>query len=290
MDGKIQWHPAFCSALKIALAEDADALEYQEEHLLSKKPMQVDMLVIKKQEHRSIKKTVGHIFRGHNLIEYKSPDDGLSVNDFYKVSGYACFYQSDTKEVLEIHPDDITITFACSHYPRKFLSHLKERLHISVREYSEGIYYLSGGLFPMQLLLTHRLVPEDYYWLQSLRKNLKSGGEIRRLIECYDPYKKSKLYQSVMNVILQANWKEAEVERKMCEALKRLFAEDFEECEKRGLECGRQEGRLEGKALGEALGILLTKKVFHLVQQGKTEDEIAKECDITVEKVREILD
>ena len=45
-----------------------------------------------------------------------------------------------------------------------------------------------------------------------------------------------------MEVIMQANWKEAEVERKMCEALKRLFAEDIEEGRKRGEREGRKEG------------------------------------------------
>ena len=75
MDGKIQWHPAFYSAIQIELQEDADALTFKEEHPLSKKPMQIDIVIIKKLRERKIHKKIGHIFRGHNLIEYKSPDD-----------------------------------------------------------------------------------------------------------------------------------------------------------------------------------------------------------------------
>ena len=37
-----------------------------------------------------------------SIIEYKSPDDYLTINDFYKVYGYCCFYQSDTEHVCEI--------------------------------------------------------------------------------------------------------------------------------------------------------------------------------------------
>ena len=43
------------------------------------------------------RKNIGRIFRRHNIVEYKSPKDSLSVDDFYKVYGYACFYKSDVK-------------------------------------------------------------------------------------------------------------------------------------------------------------------------------------------------
>jgi hypothetical protein len=48
--------------------------------------------VPKKAKGAVIKKNIGVIFREHNLLEYKSPDDCVSVEDFYKVYGYACLY------------------------------------------------------------------------------------------------------------------------------------------------------------------------------------------------------
>ena len=81
---KLQWHPAFGAALRITLQDEMQYLEMHEEHLLSKKPLQIDVLIIKKLRDVEIKKTIGRIFRKHNIIEYKSPDDSLSVNDFYK--------------------------------------------------------------------------------------------------------------------------------------------------------------------------------------------------------------
>lgn len=320
MDDTIQWHPAFCSALKIELGEDADALVFEEEYRLGKKPMQADML-IRKISAVQIKKKIGHIFRGYNLVEYKSPDDWLSADDYYKVCAYACLYLSDAEGTLAIDPRDMTLTFACSHYPRKFLEHIKEIYQISIREYAPGILHLLGGMFPMQLILVNRLPPEEYYWMQNLRKDLKSGGEIRRLIERYDQYKRLQPYQIVMDVILKANWEEAEVERKMCEALRQLFAEDFKKCEQRGMRLGLEQGEklglergeklglergeklglergeklgLErgaklGQERGELLGIELAKKVFRLSAQGVGTDEIARLCGISVEKARGIL-
>ena len=42
-DEKIQWHPAFDAALQIEFGEEAEYLEFDSEHLLSKKPMQIDV-------------------------------------------------------------------------------------------------------------------------------------------------------------------------------------------------------------------------------------------------------
>lgn len=47
-DVKLQWHPAFSAALRIELEEELDKLTIEEEHLLGSKPMQMDILIIKK--------------------------------------------------------------------------------------------------------------------------------------------------------------------------------------------------------------------------------------------------
>ena len=46
--------------------------------------MQIDELIIKVKDNETIQKNIGRIFRKYNIIEYKSPDDYLTVNDFYK--------------------------------------------------------------------------------------------------------------------------------------------------------------------------------------------------------------
>lgn len=242
---KIQWHPAFDAALQIELAEDADSLTFEPEHLLGKKPMQVDELVIKKNSKKKIRKKLGHIFLGHNVVEYKSPDDNLSMNDFYKIYGYACFYQSDTENVGEIDPADITITFVCNHYPREMLKHICKARKITVERYADGIYHLKGDAFPMQLVITHELSKEEYFWLHNLRNDLKAGKEIEDVATHYEPNKHSKLYQAVMNVIVRGNRKEMEVAREMCEALYELFEDELKEREERGEERGKAEAIIE---------------------------------------------
>ena len=92
-DGKLlQWHPAFYADLQIEFREllnrEKEKLKFEREYLLSSKPMAIDVLIIKKKNAEPIHKNIGKIFRQYNIIEYKSPSDSLSVDDFYKVYGY----------------------------------------------------------------------------------------------------------------------------------------------------------------------------------------------------------
>lgn len=243
-DDKIQWHPAFDAALQIELGDEAKYLEFESEHMLTKKPMQIDVLV-KNDKHVKIQKNIGRIFRQYNIIEYKSPKDDLNIDDFYKTYAYACIYKSDTEAVDRIQATELTISFVCYHYPRAMLNKLERDRGITVESADDGIYYLLGDAIPIQLIVVPVLSKENNYWLNNLRNDLKSGGEIRRFIELYEKNKNSKLYQALADTIMRANWKEVKEERKMCEALKELFADDLRESELKGRNAGKIEGKIE---------------------------------------------
>ena len=100
-DGKLlQWHPAFYADLQIEFREETEKLKFEREYLLSSKPMAIDVLIIKKKNSEPIRKNIGKIFRKYNIIEYKSPSDSLSVDDFYKVYGYTNFYKKNKEDQL----------------------------------------------------------------------------------------------------------------------------------------------------------------------------------------------
>ncbi len=232
-DEKIQWHPAFDAALQIEFGKEAKYLQFDSEHLLSKKPMQIDVLV-KNEKHVKITKNIGKIFRQYNIVEYKSPEDDLCIDDFYKTYAYACIYKSDTETVDQIPAAELTITFVCYHYPRMMSQKLEQDRKITAENIEDGIYYLFGDAIPMQLIIVPRLSKQNNYWLNNLRNDLKAGGEIRNFIERYGENKSSKLYQALADTIMRANWEEMKEERKMCEALKELFADDLRESELKG--------------------------------------------------------
>ncbi|MEE0919802.1 MAG: hypothetical protein U0L56_07230, partial [Lachnospiraceae bacterium] len=150
---KLQWHPALYAGLQIELREDSDNLIFENEHQLGTKPKQIDALIIKKQRDIPVKKNIGRIFRKYNVVEYKSPTDYLSIDDFYKGCAYAMFYKSDTQKVDEIPIQDITLTFISVEYPQKLIKHLKEVLEYNISEKCKGIYHIikEKDILPVQL-------------------------------------------------------------------------------------------------------------------------------------------
>ena len=74
-----------------------------------------------------------------------------------------------------------------------------------------------------------------------MRTDLHAGEEIRKLMREYEKHRKSKDYTAVMNLITRANWEQMEVEKKMCDALNELFAEELKEADNKGRTEGRRE-------------------------------------------------
>lgn len=232
-DSPIQWHPAFYAGIQIEFGKEAKYLTFESEHLLGSKPMQIDVIV-KKEENRTLKKNIGRIFRRYNIIEYKGPGDYLSIDDFYKVYGYACFYKSDTRSADSIKIQDLTITLASQGYPGKLINHLKQKRGYEVQCIEPGIYQVRGDIIPIQILVTRRMSPEKNLWLRNLTDHIQSTEEAKKLLEEYKKHKTDKLYESIVNIIMHANkdlFKEMDI---MCEALMELMKDELEEREQQG--------------------------------------------------------
>lgn len=142
----IKWHPAFYSALQLEFEKDLNKLEFINEFQLSKEPLRIDVHIIKKIKEDILSNEIGNIFKKYNLVEYKSPDDYLSIEDYYKVYGYGCLYQSLAETAEKVDILDITLTFCCKSKPIKLFKHLKEVRHFDIIEKSSGIYHVKGEI------------------------------------------------------------------------------------------------------------------------------------------------
>ena len=91
---KIQWHPGFVAAINLELAENRDDLIYEKEYNLNTKPLEIDLLVIKKDKDVQIANEIGRMFKGHNILEYRSPEDRMDIDSFYKAGAYASLYKA----------------------------------------------------------------------------------------------------------------------------------------------------------------------------------------------------
>lgn len=272
----LQWHPAFFAGIQIEFSEEAEHLVFESEHTLSTKPMQIDVLIIKKNTAKMLRKNIGRIFRTHNIIEYKSPDDYLGIDDFYKVYGYTCFYKADTGRADEIKVDELTITFVCYRYPRELIRHLEMTCHKKVEKQDDGIYYISDERFPIQLILTTDLPEETNLWLKNLTNNIKENRTAEKLICNYSSHQCDRLYQSVMEIIVHANekvFKEVDV---MCQALQDILVDLMKD-------------ELDDREQKGAQQQLLTQ-IHKKIEKGKPLEIIAEELEETVDSILPLYD
>ena len=180
----IQWHQAFVVAIQGILIEYSDVLEYRLEHPLNEKPLRIDFLVVKKQPETVIKKKIAEIFRLENIVEYKSPTDYLSVNEFHKALARTHLYKALSPN-LDIK--DMTLSFVCSTHPRDLVRHLRNTPGYAVKEIHPGIFTVTGAMLPIQIIDIRKLSDEENIWLRNLSRNMpeENAGWLGRLQKKY---------------------------------------------------------------------------------------------------------
>lgn len=280
----LQWHPAFFAEMQIELCEETENLIFENEHQLGTKPKEIDILIIKKNSDIPVKKNIGRIFRKYNIIEYKSPEDSLTINDFYKVLGYTYFYKADTKMQNEIKMEELTVTFVSRKFPRELFGHLSVK-GMAPQKAEAGIWYLKYKELELQFIVTAQL-SEENFWLKNLTNDLQDKTTVNKLIERYREHKDDIHYSSVMDVIMHANkeffYKEDE---KMCQAMMEILQDRIDEM----VDKSREDGIRIGERNGEEKGILLAKQVLRMNADGADYETIALKCMITVDEVEDIL-
>ena len=272
---KLQWHPAFCSALRLELLEDAENLEFTDEFQLTEKPLQIDCTVVKVKRDCKIKNEIGKIFRKHNIFKYKSPMDELNIDTFYKAVAYACLYKVLPNHVNEIPAEEITITLIRDRKPVKLLGEL-EKSGYGYKKEAAGIYYVNGAMFPMQIIESSELDVDMHVQLKALTNHLEESLMRQYLLQVSTFEGREKnLADIVLQVIVNSNmekvreWKGSE--QTMCEALRVLMKEELKEERVAGLREGRLEGQREGQREGQI------RAYASLVQDGIIPVEIGAE-------------
>ena len=239
----IQWHPAFCSATELEFYDNMGELEFHPEYLLGKKPLQADLLIKRIAPDVPIQNEIGHIFRTYNILEYKSPDDALSVDDFYKVIAYASLYKCSGKEVNLIPSREITISIFRDRYPRKLFSMLQDE-GMRITEYAPGIYYIEGSLFPTQIIVTSRLLHGTHESLRMLSRDLHrdTATAFLQKTERFTSQGAKDLIDSILQVSISANY-ELYSNLKggthlMCPALRELMKDYLDQEIEAGVQAG----------------------------------------------------
>ena len=175
----LYWHGAFANGIRYELAGYTDKLKIETEHSLSKEALRIDMLVIKKDEGLKVEKNIGKIFKEHNLVEYKSPSDRLSVHDYNKVKGYAYLYSAFEK----VSPSKITITFIIPEITEQLRGFLSEESEFQITVVDDGINYVQDNGFTVQIIEQKKVSVDKNLFVATLGKEITATSYIKALTE-----------------------------------------------------------------------------------------------------------
>lgn len=248
----IQWHPAFYGAAELELRDNKEDIEFHQEYNLSKEPLRVDLLVVRKLANVQVKNEIGHIFRQYNIVEYKSPGDGLSIDTFYKTVGYACFYKGLGKTEDAIPIQEMSISFFREAYPGKLFTKL-ESLGMEIKNPYPGIYYIRQwqAMPDIQIVVTGVVDPEKHPALRVLSRNVKEEDArafVQEASKLTEPEDRNNV-DAVLDASVAANRELYETIRRddpfMCEALRELMKDEIAEREQKADEKARQENSIE---------------------------------------------
>ena len=282
---KLQWHPAFCAAAGLEFHEDIERLELKPEYNLSKEPIRIDLLIIKEESDRRIKNEIGHIMKKYNVIEYKSPEDALTIDDFYKTVGYACLYKGYGERVDAVPINELTVSIFRAKRPEKMFLTLQKYGH-KIKEKYSGIYYVTERLpFPVQIIVTQELEPGEHRSLRILSNHAKKEDveEFLRKAEEMNTPRDRQNVEAVLQVSVKANdelYREIRRDANMCDALRELMKDDIE----REVSAARKLGESEGEVRGEA------KIILKMNHSGMSPENIASITGKDLDEINAILE
>ena len=243
---KIQWHPGFVAAINLELAENRDDLIYEKEYNLNTKPLEIDLLVIKKDKDVQISNEIGRMFKGHNILEYRSPEDRMDIDSFYKAGAYASLYKAYGETVDERKAEDITVSLVREAKPDGLFRYFREH-KVEVSNPYPGIYYvLDGVLFFTQVIVTRELNGKSHGWLKSLSDKLKKQ-EMEALLKrarSLSGKLDRELADAVLEVSVKANREiveELKGDEAMCQALLEIMEPEIKQIVRQATERERRE-------------------------------------------------
>jgi len=202
IEDDIYWHSGFFEAIQLELIDYENHLEFINEYQLSKEALKIDVLIVENKTDVKIEKNIGRIFKKYNIIEYKSESDYISIDSYYKNIAYGCLYKAFSSNV-EI--DQITISLVAYKRPRKLIEYLLKKRGFSVSDTQKGIIYVYGDIFPLQIIVINKKLPEsENVFLRNLRGGLTQTELSNVALALYKTDKFERRF-TYLDIIIHAN-------------------------------------------------------------------------------------
>lgn len=213
------WHEAAVCAVQIELRDYRHLLEFQSEYILGKNNYRIDLLIIRKLDSRPIPKNIADIFTCFNLFEVKGAGSSVNTDCYYKTIGYAGLFIDQTGRSNQYVNTDISLSFLCLHYPRALMKHLINDRKLSVAKFAPGVYHISKEIFPVQIIVTKELFPEDNLYLRCLTGKLQNPALVNMLADDYKAHQEQDIYRKYMDQLANANTRSKGESTMVCEGI-----------------------------------------------------------------------
>ena len=274
---KIEYHSGFFATINALYWHVRAEFEFPfpHEQELGIKPLRLDMLLIRRMYLTELLDAIGRFFRKLNILEYKSPDKSLSIDDIFKTQAYACLCKA-LRMWGRFAGDELTVTIFCYRHPRATIAALRS-LGRDVEQTYPGIYQITGPLtVPTQIVVIPQLPEGEYVELKILAKGAKREDIVKFMQEAFDSYDHEDAL-AILNISMAANeatYQKLEEDATMVGAFERFNERFLARRDAQSEERGRQEGRLEGRQEGrlEALHSMMEK----LIAEGWTPERAAE--------------
>lgn len=299
--GRTRFHYGFYAAMKVEYDIIQANVTYEQEIQLGEDPIRLDFLIIKKDTDVVLTDPIGEFFKSVNIFEYKSPEDGLSIDDFYKAVGYAFIYKGYDRKVDKLPIENMTLTLVRHAYPRELIKALK-RSSFVVNEQYPGIYRIEGIKLNVQLVVSSRL--SNYDGLKLLVKGCKKDDIINYAVKAMASNDENIKVNAgtVIGICLDVNdnlgdelnnlkEESAMTGAEVIALVEKRFKKVLDAAESRGLAEGTAKGFAEGTAKGinqekERVAADMLKKQLPL----SLIEEISKLSEDTIRNLAKSLD
>jgi len=138
-------------------------LQTKTQQEVSRQPLAIDTIVFCQDESdmQKLQTTAFSFFRFHNLMEFKSSADKLTISGYHRISARARLYLSENPK---LSLDDITLCIISSSKPRSVMSQIPQ---ITFTRVEKG-YYVPNELIPTAVYVSKLLRNEHIYVLSEL--------------------------------------------------------------------------------------------------------------------------
>ena len=156
------WHRAFERILRFEALPYGSDVEIRVEQELGIDPPRTDYLILDDRKRMMHGKSIFSIFRGHNIVEYKNPNDSLNERVISKAIGYAGMYIGTARFENERQRDDVSISIFRSEKNQELFRNMQQDGTL-IQTDIPGIYrVIKLTDLPFQIVITSELEGDEY--------------------------------------------------------------------------------------------------------------------------------